>query len=195
MGDFKGIGIMRPRPTKTDRPAANPKVEPRAGATVEGDPWEVHNTKLERAARELEGDLGRSPTALEFILDAPNIGERLKAAEVADHNAHLEGCLAKTEIRVNGARVVLSKIRTQEHAGLLLAEATREQMDAESHYRAWRARLGLELVTKAKKEVPEWRVRQLIESEPNYLTYRTAIARAAANVLALKAVWETWGDE
>ncbi len=133
-----------------------------------------------------EGDLERFPT----------MGEIMAAKiDPIDHNAELEGDLAKAEVKVNGVRVVLSKIRTQEQVGLLLAEATREQLDAEAHYRVWRARLGLDIVTKAKKEVPEWRVRQLIESEPNFLTYKQGIARAVANVLALKAVWETWGDE
>lgn len=165
MGD-NPIGIMRNRPTKADRPATKPRPE----ATV-------------------DGDLGRLPTERQFEIDAPN------PEEVLEHNAELEGLLAKAEVVVNGHRVRLSQIRTQEQAGLLLAEATREQRDAEAHYRLWRARLGLELVTRAKKEIPEWRVRQLIESEANYLTYQTGISRAEANVLALKAVWETWGDE
>ena len=132
-------------------------------------------------------DTGRSP--------APNTTIAELTGVDIDHNAELEGDLAKAEVKVNGVRVVLSQIRTQEQVGLLLAEATREQLDAEAHYRVWRARLGLDIVTKAKKEVPEWRVRQLIESEPNFLTYKQGIARAVANVLALKAVWETWGDE
>lgn len=174
MVDSKGIGILGSRRPKKDRPVAKPRPE----ATVE-------------AAK--KADLGRPPTELEFALQAGEISERLKAFEEGE--AELERSLAAAEVQVNGRRVVLSRIRTQEHVGLLLAEATREQMDAEAHYRAWRARLGLEIVTRAKKEVPEWRVRQLIESEPNYLTYQQGLARAAANVLILKAVWETWGDE
>lgn len=165
MTDLKSIGVMRPRPTKKDRPVG--EVKPRPEATA-------------------EGDLGRLPTMYELMT--------IKVDGV-DHNAELEGKLAEAVVVVNGQRVALSTIRTQEHAGLLLAEATREQLDTEAHYRAWRARLGCEIVTKAKKEVPEWRVRQLIESEPNYLTFQTAISRATANVLALKAVWETWGDD
>jgi len=126
----------------------------------------------------------------EVSANAPNPEDIL-----IDHNPDLEGQLASATVLVNGSRVRLAQLRTQEHVGLLLAEATREQGETEAHYRAWRARLGVEIVTKAQKDVPEWRVRQLIESEPNYLTYQTAIARAAANVLALRAVWETWGDE
>lgn len=165
MADLKSIGVMRPRPAKKDRPAG--EVKPRPEATAEGD--------LVR---------GAAPYHL-MTAKIDGVG----------HNAELEGDLAKAEVTVNGRRVVLSTIRTQEHAGLLLAEATREQLDAEAHYRYWRAGLGCQIVTKAKKEVPEWRVRQLIESEPNYLTFQTAISRATANVLALKAVWETWGDD
>jgi hypothetical protein len=163
--DSKGIGIMARRRTKKPPPAEEAPA----------------------------ADLGRPPKEPEFALRAGEVSERLKECEAVE--THLEGVLAAAEVRVNGHRVVLSRIRTQEHVGLLLAEATREQMDAEAHYRAWRARLGLGIVTNAKKEVPEWRVRQLIESEPNYLTYQQGLARAAANVLALKAVWETWGDE
>lgn len=171
MTDLKSIGVMRPRPTKKDRPVGEAKPRPEATA---------------------EGDLGRPPTMYELMnvkIDPEHVYPGV------DHNAELEGDLAKAEVTVNGRRVVLSTIRTQEQAGLLLAEATREQLDAEAHYRYWRAGLGCQIVTKAKKEVPEWRVRQLIESEPNYLTFQTAISRAVANVLALKAVWETWGDD
>lgn len=163
------LGVLRPRPTKSSPPAA--KVKPRPEATV-------------------EGDLGRPPTMRELM------AMELNPEDVAgDHNAELEGALAESAVTVNGRRVVLSKIRTQEHAGLLLADATAEQIRTEGHYRAWRARLGLEIVTHAKKELPEWRVRQLIESKPNYLTYQEAIAKATGHVMALRAVWETWGDE
>lgn len=166
------LGIMRRRQTQPDRPAAKAaKVDPRPEATA---------------------DLGRPPTNVELALDAGNISARVNAYTEAE--AELEGVFANTTVVVNGRRVLLAKLRTQEHVGLLLAEATRELMDTEAHYRAWRARLGLEIVAKAAKGVSEWRVRQIIEADPNYLVYREAIAKATVHVKILETVWETWGD-
>lgn len=127
-----------------------------------------------------EGDLGRMPTMGELA---------------AGPDSDLEGHLAAVTVTVYGRTIHVSKVRSQEQIGILLAEATREQMEAEAHFRAWRARQGIEIVRHSAKGVPEWRVRQLTEAEPDFLTYQTAIARATANTMVLRAVWETWGDE
>ncbi len=73
--------------------------------------------------------------------------------------------------------------------GLHLAEAERELAQADAHYRAWRARQGKTICDAAKKGAPsEWKVKQAIDSVPDFITYKNGIADAHYNVRLLSSV-------
>jgi hypothetical protein len=70
--------------------------------------------------------------------------------------------------------------------GVLLAKAEREKVQAEAHYRAWRANLANEICKSSKKGTPpEWRVKAQVEADPNYLQFQNGIAEATRNTILL----------
>lgn len=69
--------------------------------------------------------------------------------------------------------------------GELWAEAEEQSINIDAAYRQWRAKEGFEVLTKEPK-LAEWKVNQAIESSEDFVTYKTAIARAKKVALTLK---------
>lgn len=102
-----------------------------------------------------------------------------------------------TTIKVNGSSLVIDLVSILVNPrdkmiaewGCKLAEAERELIQAEAHYRAWRATFANEVCAKSKKGTPpEWRVRTKIESQPKFLVYKDGLAEAAYNVRLLSSI-------
>ena len=95
-------------------------------------------------------------------------------------------------ITINGTDYTLSTLLdVKSRAALVLpirlAEAEREQIQADAHYRAWRAKETLTRAAK-KDKPPEWKVRAGIESSDGFLRLKEAIAQAQYNVTLLRGL-------
>lgn len=75
--------------------------------------------------------------------------------------------------------------------GALLAKATREQMRAEAHYRAWRGRTTVQ-VSESKPKWSEWKVKAHVDSGDEFALYKEGLARAAHNVIYLQALVDSF---
>lgn len=98
-------------------------------------------------------------------------------------------------IKINGSDVAVdfgeiltdADPRTLAGWGWHLAEAQLERDKADASYRAWKAREG---ANGKKKGEPEWKVKQKIESSPNFMAYKEGIALANFNVALLSHLVE-----
>lgn len=72
--------------------------------------------------------------------------------------------------------------------GSVWSAAVQEIGDADAHYRHWRAQKANE-VLKADPKLPEWKVRNRIESDPKFLVYKHALAVADNHVTLAKATF------
>lgn len=75
--------------------------------------------------------------------------------------------------------------------GTLWAEAEREEMAADTYYRAWRAQQGEKLLA-ADPKLAEWKVRQMIEADPTFSTIKEQLALARRNSIALRGHFEAF---
>ena len=69
--------------------------------------------------------------------------------------------------------------------GRILADAEAEKITADAIYRQWRANQG-NAIRKAVKGLPEWRVKQRIESQEAFLRFKQAEAACERNVTILR---------
>jgi len=69
--------------------------------------------------------------------------------------------------------------------GELWAEAEEQAINIDAAYRQWRAQEGFDVLKKEPK-LAEWKVNQAIEASEDFVTYKTAIARAKKVALTLK---------
>ena len=74
--------------------------------------------------------------------------------------------------------------------GSVWAAAEAESKRVDSHYRAWRAEFGKQIL-EANPKAAEWKVKQEIESSPKFGKYKEAIAQADRNSLLLKTRFES----
>jgi len=63
------------------------------------------------------------------------------------------------------------------------AAAVEEQINVDSHYRHWRA-AEAQKIMEADAKLAEWKIKAAIESNPMFLKYKAAIARAESNVIS-----------
>lgn len=75
--------------------------------------------------------------------------------------------------------------------GSLWAEAEREEMAADTYYRAWRAKQGEHLLN-ADPKLAEWKVRQMIEADPQFQVIKDQLALARRNTIALRGHYEAF---
>ena len=68
------------------------------------------------------------------------------------------------------------------------AEEERVQMD--TVYRKWRAHTGLKILEKDPKAA-EWKVRQMVEAEPQFEKLKYALARAVHNTTLTRGIYES----
>jgi len=73
----------------------------------------------------------------------------------------------------------------------LWAEAEREEMAADTYYRAWRAKQG-EALLAADPKLAEWKVRQMIESDPQFEVIKQQMGLARRNTIAIKGHFEAF---
>jgi len=69
------------------------------------------------------------------------------------------------------------------------AAAERETIQADAHYRSWRAK-AWKAVANAKPKPPEHAIKASVEADPKFLQYKEAIAAAAENVTLAKGVFQ-----
>ena len=69
------------------------------------------------------------------------------------------------------------------------AEAEKELADA--RYRTWRAEYGKQTLD-ADPKLAEWKIKQKIESSPNFMSHKEAIATAQRNTVILKTRFESF---
>jgi hypothetical protein len=69
------------------------------------------------------------------------------------------------------------------------ASAAEQQMDVDAHYRAWRATRTRELLSEDPK-LAEWKLKAELESDPNFLKYKRAIAHAERAVILARGMFE-----
>ena len=75
--------------------------------------------------------------------------------------------------------------------GSVWAASEGEKARVDTHYRAWRAEFGKQLL-EADGKLAEWKVKQQIEASPKFKRYKEGVATAARNSVMLKAVFESW---
>ena len=71
--------------------------------------------------------------------------------------------------------------------GKILAAAEEQQMLIDAEYRQWRAIYTSGLIERDRR-ITEWRTRNRIETEPEFLKFKTGLAVALKHVLILRAV-------
>lgn len=87
--------------------------------------------------------------------------------------------------------VALSSIPVQEvpakimRFGELLGDAEAEKIKCDAMYRRWRAEQGNEF-RRRDRSLPEWRVKQKIEAQDAFYSYRLAEAACERNVTTLR---------
>lgn len=106
------------------------------------------------------------------------------------------------EVRVDRAKLVVNEanIETEmaqvaaliSHWGEAWAAAEQELMEADAHYRGWRAKLGEEMLEGAAKAPAEWKVKQVIEASPKFLEIKGQLALAKRNVIMLRVHCEAF---
>jgi len=79
--------------------------------------------------------------------------------------------------------------------GSVLAAAEREQVQCDSHYRNWRGKAWLAASEAKTKAPPEHVIKATVESKPDFLKYKEAIATAAENVALARAVFEAYSKK
>jgi hypothetical protein len=75
--------------------------------------------------------------------------------------------------------------------GSLWAEAEREEMAADTYYRAWRAKEG-EKILASDPKMAEWKVRQEIEASSQFTVIKEQLAIARRNSVALRGHFEAF---
>jgi len=73
--------------------------------------------------------------------------------------------------------------------GKLTLQQLKEKVEAEAHYRHWRAKVG-EKVLVVDPKLAEWKVKQKVESDSSFLKYKTALALAEHNVTLAKSAFD-----
>lgn len=98
------------------------------------------------------------------------------------------------QIEVNGQPITLDWESFEPAAGLVhwgrvLAEAEADEVRVETEYRAWRASVGEQALKKDPK-LSEWKIKQKVESDPNFKGYREAVAVTIRNRILVQALYD-----
>ncbi len=76
--------------------------------------------------------------------------------------------------------------------GEMHAAAEQELMEADAHYRGWRAKLGEEMLEGVAKPPAEWKVKQAIEASPKFVEIKGRLALAKRNAIMLRTHCEAF---
>jgi hypothetical protein len=93
---------------------------------------------------------------------------------------HEEGTVADLDLDMDNVASQMS------YYGDLWSQAEEEAIQADAHYRAWRAEYGEKLLNSDPK-LAEWKVKQKVEASPKFLAIKERLAKAKRNVTILRA--------
>lgn len=75
--------------------------------------------------------------------------------------------------------------------GALTASAESEKIRADAYYRSWRAKIGKQILKKDPK-LAEWKIKQIIESDEDFIKLKNSLAQATFNVVTCKSNFESF---
>lgn len=78
--------------------------------------------------------------------------------------------------------------------GNVWGAAEEEKLRVDAHYRQWRAKQG-EAAMVADAKQAEWKIKQSIEAQPDFLVYKEAAARAEGNVTKVRSLFEAFSKK